>query len=383
MSYRYSDNECMHSDALFFDAVHLKMNLMQGENGFGPKHVWDYPGVELLENGDVHFCFYAPTAKDVAVSGFDGLAMTSKKHHMQRDADGYWHVTVSGIPEGFHYHEYWVDGTSVLNPQAPIGYGMHRAVNFFNMPEQSDFYSLKSVPHGEIRMEHYFSTVTGRTRNCWVYTPPGYEEGENMYPVLYLQHGGGEDETSWLWQGKMNYILDNLIAENKCSPMLVVMNSLYCVNFLKHEEFLAGDFDTMLMQDCIPFIESKFRVKSGNENRAMAGLSMGSYQTLMTTMRHLGFFPYVGIFSGALDRRWYCDFDYYQNFANPTQFNEKIKLFYFGCGDQEERILTSLSRDFSSFNEKGIQYTFSRYPGYHEWTVWRHCLKEFAQLIFK
>ena len=121
MSYRYSDNECMHSDALFFDAVHLKMNLMQGENGFGPKHVWDYPGVELLENGDVHFCFYAPTAKDVAVSGFDGLAMTSKKHHMQRDADGYWHVTVSGIPEGFHYHEYWVDGTSVLNPQAPIG----------------------------------------------------------------------------------------------------------------------------------------------------------------------------------------------------------------------------------------------------------------------
>lgn len=383
MAYRYSENEAMRSDALFFDAVHLKMKLVSDSTGFGPKHFKDFPGIEILENGDVHFCFYAPDAREVSVSGFDGIAMTGEKHPMQKDAEGYWHAIVSGIPEGFHYHQYWVDGTSVLNPQAPIGYGMHRAVNFFNMPEESGFYTLKAVPHGTVRMEHFSSSVTGRTRNCWVYTPPGYDENpDRSYPVLYLQHGGGENETGWLWQGKVNYILDNLIAEGKCKSMLVVMNSLYCVNEQKEEAFLAGDFDSMLMQDCIPFIEKKFRTAQGPENRAMAGLSMGSYQTLMTTMRHLGYFSGVGIFSGAMDRRWYCDFDYTRNFENAEEFNRKIKVFYFGCGDQEETILNSLRRDFERFQNKGIRYRFSIYPGYHEWTVWRRCLEEFAQLIF-
>lgn len=386
MAYRYSDNEALNSDGLFFDAVRLKMQPFIDEKGInrGPRHTWEVPGVKIEDNGDVTFSFYAPNAKEVYVAGFMGSAMTNKKRKMTKGEDGYWRVTVSDIPPGFHYHEYFVDGTCVVNPQAPVGYGSHKVVNFFNKPEESDFYILKDVPHGTIRMEHFYSSVTGRYRNCWVYTPPGYDEDtDKEYPVLYLQHGGGENETGWIWQGKVNYILDNLIAENQCRPMIVVMNSLYCPNYEKEEEFLAGDFDSMLMKDCIPFIEKKFRVAKGNENRAMAGLSMGSYQTTMTTMRHLGYFPYIGIFSGTIERRWYCDFDYYKNFDDPQNFNQKVKLFFFGYGEQEERIVKGLEKDLKMFDEKGIRYMLYTCPGYHEWTVWRKCLKEFVKHIFK
>lgn len=384
MAYRYSDNEALHSDGLFFDAEHLGMRMFIDDEGNnkGPRHVREIPGVTIEDNGDVTFCFYAPNAKQVAVSGW--LAMTNKKHDMTKDENGYWRVTISGIPAGYHYHEYFVDGTCVVNPQAPVGYGAHKVINFFDMPGDEDFYLLKDVPHGTLRVEHFHSSVTGRTRDCWVYTPPGYDEKpDKKYPVLYLQHGGGENETGWVWQGKVHYILDNLIAENQCRPMIIVMNCLYCVNHQKDEDFIAGDFDSMLMRDCIPFIEKKFRVASGNENRAMAGLSMGSYQTLMTTMRHLGYFPYIGIFSGILERRWYCDFDYYQNFKDPKAFNEQVKLFFFGYGEQEERIVNGLEQDLRKFDETGLQYKLYTCPGYHEWTVWRRCLKEFVKQIFR
>jgi enterochelin esterase-like enzyme len=385
MAYKFSDNEALHTDALFFDAVNLKMRLFTDSQGnTGPRHVREFPGVRIEDNGDVKFCIYAPKAKEVAVAGFPGSAMTDARHYMTRDSEGYWHVTVSGIPAGYHYHEYFVDGNCVINPQAPVGYGAHKAVNFFDIPEERDFYALKDVPHGTLCVEHFYSSVTGRCRDCWVYTPPGYdEETGKTYPVLYLQHGGGETETGWVWQGKVNYIIDNLLAEKKCCEMIVVMNCLYCVNDKKDEEFLSGDFDSMLIKDCIPFIEKKFRVRDGNGNRAMAGLSMGSYQTTMTAMRHLGYFPYIGIFSGTLERRWYCDFDYYKNFEDPEAFNEKVKLFFFGYGEQEDRIVAGLKNDFERFGRTGIKYTVFTCPGYHEWTVWRKCMESFAGLLFK
>ncbi len=385
MAYRFSDNEAMHTDALFFNAVNLKMQLFTGSDGnVGPRHTREYPGVKIEDNGDVTFCIYAPDAKIAAVAGFPGSAMTDKKHYMKMDTEGYWRVTVSGIPAGYHYHEYFIDGTCVINPQAPVGYGSHKAVNFFDLPEENDFYSLKDVPHGTLRVEHFYSSVTGKTRNCWVYTPPRYDDDiEKKYPVLYLQHGGGETETGWVWQGKVNYIMDNLLADGNCREMIIVMNCLYCVNDQKNEEFLAGDFDSMLIKDCIPYIEKKFRVAEGDQNRAMAGLSMGSYHTTMTTMRHLGYFPYIGIFSGTLQRRWYCNFDYYKNFEDPEAFNEKVKLLFFGYGEQEDRIVNGLGKDLERFDETGIKYIKFTCPGYHEWTVWRKCLEKYVRLIFR
>ena len=272
----------------------------------------------------------------------------------------------------------------MTNPLGRVAYGGHKTANFVDIPEEDDFYALKDVPHGTVRMEHFPSATTGRTRNCWVYTPPMYDtEPERKYPVLYLQHGGGETETGWIWQGRMNYILDNMLANGECEPFLVVMNSLYCVDTRTENEFLSGDFDSMLINDCIPFIESRFRVKAGNENRAMAGLSMGSYQTTMTTLRHLGYFPYIGIFSGALLRRWYCDFDYYELFKDPEAFNQKVRLFFFGYGEQEARIVDGLLPDLQKFKESGLRFDTYTCPGYHEWTVWRKCLRAFAGRIFK
>lgn len=375
-------NEALESHAVFFDPAYLQMRMHKdGQGRFGPRHVDGEPGVKVEENGDVTFCFYAPEAKSMEVAGFGNSAMTGERHSMEKGEDGYFRATVSGIPAGFHYHEYFMDGTFVINPQAPVGYGAHKTVNFFEKEGDGDFYFLKDVPHGEVRMEYFHSSVTGRTRACYVYTPPGYgEDKTKKYPVLYLQHGGGESESGWVWQGKANLIADNLIAAGECPEVLIVMNCLYCQG-PEPEEFMAGDFDSMLLYDCIPYIEKKYAVDT--EKRAMAGLSMGSYQTVMTTLNHLGMFPYIGIFSGTPERRWYAKQDYMQAFADPEGFKEKVKLLFFGYGEQEERIVRGLTPQFQDFDERGIPYTVYTCPGYHEWTVWRKCLREFLKLFPK
>lgn len=208
------DNQTLHSHALFFDPVEKDLVLASDEKGrpMG-RYVPKPTGVQVLENGDVIFRYYAPNAKSVQVAGIGGT-MGTQRYDLSPRGDGYWEATVSGIGPGFHYHDYYVDGNRACSDLAPYGYGCFRVLNYFEMPDiYSDFYLLQDVPHGTIRMDYYKSSVTGRTRNCFVYTPPGYEEHpEKRYPVWYLQHGGGEDETGWIWQGKINYILDNLLA---------------------------------------------------------------------------------------------------------------------------------------------------------------------------
>lgn len=371
-------NSALESHPLFFDPAYLKMELYEDENGRkGPRHTYENPGVVVEENGDVLFCFYAPGAEKMEVAGFNGCAMTGERHPMIKGEDGYFRARVSGIPDGFHYHEYFLDGVSVINPLAPVGYGAHRAVNYFEKGEKDDdFYLMRDVPHGTVHMEYFPSSVTGRTRLCYVYTPPGYEEnGEKTYPVLYLQHGGGENETGWIWQGKANLISDNLLAEGKAPEVIIVMNCLYCMKEGTQDAFLAGDFDAMLCKDCIPFIEGKYRADPSR--RAMAGLSMGSYQTVMTSLYHLGMFSYIGIFSGLMEKRWYSRQDYFQAFEDAEAFRKKVKLFFFGYGRQEERIVKGLSQEFAMLEEKGIPYESYSCDGYHEWTVWRRCLREF------
>lgn len=377
-----ADNPALTSHALFYDPAYLRMELRRDAAGnLAPGHVAETPGVQLHPNGDVTFTLQAPGATAVAVAGLGG-AMGNTRHAMQPMEDGCWQVRVSGIPAGFHYHRYFINDVPVLNPQAPMGYGCHQAINFFEQPgPDCDFYMQKSVPHGTVRMELYPSAATGKTRACWVYTPPGYRnDAAKPYPVLYLHHGGGESETGWIWQGKLPYILDNLLAEGRCAEMVVVMNALYAVD--ESADFMAGDYDTVLMQDCIPFIQRRYRVGSNGAARAIAGLSMGSYQTLMTSTRHLGEFAWVGIFSGSLKRRWYCDFDHAAVF-DRADFNKKIKLFFMGVGQQEENIYQDVVDTAAALQAKGLPVQLYTRPGWHEWTVWRHCLLHFAQSLFK
>lgn len=378
-------NEIINSNALYFDPLYYKMKLRMTKEGvLGPAHDFEKPGVEILENGDVLFTYYAPQAKEVAVAGMKGSAMSDKKHYMIKDDDGYWQVKLSGIPTGFHYHLYYIDGTAVTNSLVPYAYGCNQAVNFFEVPGiDSDFYLLNNISHGSVEMAYYFSRETGRTRNCWVYLPPDYHSAvQKHYPVLYLHHGGGENEGGWIWQGKINCIMDNLLASNECAEMIIVMNCIYAYGSKGALDNTVGNYDSVLINDCIPFIQSRYRVKTADNCRAIAGLSMGSYQTVMTSMKHLGFFPYIGIFSGSLDKRWYCDFDYEALFNDTSLFNEKVKLLFIGAGDKEP-IFDNVRSKAKSLKDKGLPVVYRKYGGHHEWTVWRSCARDFLRLVFK
>jgi enterochelin esterase-like enzyme len=270
----------------------------------------------------------------------------------------------------------------VLNPLAPIGYGARRAADYFEKPGPGTaFYELRDVEHGSLRMEVSRSSLTGRSRNAWVYAPPGYDAAPNRaYPVLYLQHGGGGDETGRIRQGKANYIVDNLVAEGMCAEALIVLACLYDELVGGDDEFLPGDFDSMLVNDCMPLIEARYRVDPSK--RAMAGLSMGSHQPLQTTMRHLGMFPYVGVFSGTLDPRWYDFYDYSSRFDDAAAFNDAVRLFFLATGEDEERVYGGLRANMRALDGKGIRYSFYHCPGFHERTVWRRHLREFLKLAF-
>ena len=240
------------------------------------------------------------------------------------------------------------------------------------------------------RKKQYFSNNTGKWRRCFVYTPAEYETNTGRkYPVLYLQHGMGEDETGWSRQGMMNFILDNLIAEGKAVPMIVVMDSgniEVSFNFnsgMSVDEY-GANFTPILLNEIIPFIESTFRVLTNRENRAMAGLSWGGFQTFNTTLTNLDKFSYIGGFSGAgminLDQ---LSAAYNGVFANPQSFNEKVKLLFVGIGSEERPERTKALAD--GLKAAGISnVVYYESPGTaHEWLTWRRCLNEFAPLLFK
>ena len=183
---RANTNIALDSYGLFYDPAYLKMKLFTDEEGnTGPRHTYDYPGVTAREDGSVEFCFYAPNAKKVQVAGLGGLQMGNERHDMVKDEEGYWKVTLYDLVDGCHYHEYYVDGNCVVNPMGNIGYGCHKNINFFEKAgKDCDFYLQQNVPHGTLHMELFDSTVTGKTRNCWVYTPPEYEKNmDKEYPV--------------------------------------------------------------------------------------------------------------------------------------------------------------------------------------------------------
>lgn len=373
-------NQALFSHALFFDPLNRKVDWSKIDRNLNRiPYAKEEKGALPLDNGDVRFHLYAPSAHSVKVAGLMGRDID-----MQRREDGYWTVDVEDIPPGFHYHHYVVDGVSTTNPLTPYGYGGFQPVNFLEVPDPAfDHYLLRQVPHGTIRMEHYESQVTGRTRCCWIYTPPGYDANKQQYyPVLYLQHGGGENETGWIWQGKINYLLDNLLAEGKCKEMIVVMNSGYAFQDDEMSDFLPGDFDSVLIQDCIPFIERQYRAFTDRESRAMAGLSMGAFQTLHTAFKHLDLFAWIGMFSGSMEYKGNGMFDHRERFVDVEAFNSQVKLFFLTMGEQEGGY-KPIVKQYEELQATGIACTLYTCPGYHDWTVWRKSAFELLQRLFK
>jgi enterochelin esterase-like enzyme len=249
-----------------------------------------------------------------------------------------------------------------------------------------DYYSIKDVPHGEICIKYYYSTVFNEWRRFYIYKPAGYDVNINeKYPVLYILHGGGEDERGWASQGKTDLILDNLIAENKAKPMLVVIPDGN-VNVQGFGENTLRMFERELILCIIPFVEKNYRAETSSGNRALAGLSMGGIQTLYVGINNTDLFSYLGVFSSGWILPLQNDLADKQNDfmkKNLDKIKNNLKLLWIGIGGKEDIAYNNCQRMISRFNEMNLNYTYSDYPGGHAWPVWRNNLFNFAQLLFK
>ncbi|MBW8323227.1 MAG: esterase [Prolixibacteraceae bacterium] len=336
-----------------------------------------YP--QILPDGRAIFRTKAPEAQKIQLD-------LGKKYDMVKNAEGIWETTTDSLSEGFHYYSLIIDGVAVADPASESFYGMGRMASGIEVPfKGDDYYTVKNVPHGDIRIKRYYSNVTNSWRNFYMYAPPGYDENvSEKYPVLYILHGGGEDQRGWATQGKTDLIIDNLISQKKAVPMIVVMvdGNLPSKGF--GEEALSL-FENELKQAVIPFVEKNFRVKTDATSRALAGLSMGGLQTLYAGVRNTEMFAYLGVFSSG----WWAnqpalsDPQYAFMKENSNQINGNLKQFWIAMGGKEDIAYENCKIMLSKFDEMQVKYTYSEYPGGHTWPVWRNNLYNFAQLLFK
>jgi enterochelin esterase-like enzyme len=280
-----------------------------------------------------------------------------------------------------------IDDVAVADPSSETFYGMGRMASGIEIPIWGqDYYAVKDVPHGEIRINRYYSNVTNSWRLIYIYTPPGYDAGiSKKYPVLYLLHGGGEDERGWAEQGKADLILDNLIAEKKAKPMIIAMVDGN-VGRLGFDENTLRFFTAELKQSVIPFVEKNYRVKTDSKDRALAGLSMGGLQALYAGMNNTQLFSYLGIFSSGwiLPMQSKLADEQYDNMKkNLDVIKRNLKLLWISTGGKEDIAYKNCQAMIAKFNEMNIKYLYDEYPGGHTWPVWRHDLYKFAPLLFK
>ncbi len=343
----------------------------------------------------------APQAQNVQ------LDIGAKKYPLTKGEDGAWIGNSEPQDEGFHYYQIVVDGAQVPDPNSLFFYGASRWGSGVEVPAgDQDFYALKDVPHGQLNETLYYSKSTTSTLRCFVYTPPDYgKDPSKRYPVLYLQHGGGEDETGWGSQGHANLIMDNLIAAGKVKPFIIVMASSYVGGYGAGPRFGApprggapvggppaggppaggpparggrgmfdfSAFERVLINELIPYIDEHYRTLADQPHRAMAGLSMGGMQTKAITLKHLDLFSHIGIFSGG-------------NIA-PTDipdmdaFKQKVKVVFVSYGSRENGAAGKASVE--ELKKAGINSAYYESPETaHEWQSWRRSLYQFAPLLF-
>jgi len=336
-----------------------------------------YP--QVLPDGRAVFRIKAPDAQKVQLD-------LVRKYDMLKNNEGIWEVTTDSLSEGFHYYSIILDGLAMADPSSETFYGMGRMASGIEVPFKGDrYYEIRNVPHGEIRIRRYYSNVTNTWRDFYMYTPPGYEENTSeKYPVLYILHGGGEDERSWATQGKTDLIIDNLIAEKKALPMIIVMpDGNFPLNGFSEEALIV--FEKELKQSIIPFVEKNYRVKTDAKSRALAGLSMGGIQTLYVGVKNTDMFSYLGVFSSG----WFANqkeltdpqYEFMKN--NKDLINNNLKQFWISQGGKEDIAWKNCQTMLSKFDEFKIKYTYNEYPGGHTWPVWRNNLYSFSQLLFK
>ena len=330
-----------------------------------------------------YFRVVAPTANSVQVD------ICGKKYDMRRDQKGVWCAVTDPLVVGFHYYFINIGGVNVIDPATETFFGCNREAGGIEIPEgdEGNYYRpQQGVAHGQVRSLYYYANATQEWRHAMVYTPAEYEKGKKRYPVLYLQHGMGEDETGWSKQGHMQHIMDNLIASGEAKPMIVVMES----GDVK-APFRGGDnrqgfseygasFYKVMTQNLISTIDSQFRTLTDRDHRAMAGLSWGGHQTFDLVLNNMDKFAWMGAFSGAI---FGLDVKTAYNgiFSRPDEFNKKIHYLYLSCGSEENFGTEALVKNL---REAGIKADFYVSPGtHHEWLTWRRCFRQFVPHLFK
>ena len=344
------------------------------------------PGREFPKvnsEGRVRASISAPDAERVQ------LDISAVKYDLVKDTNGVWTGDSEPQDEGFHYYQLWVDGAAVPDPNSLYYFGAMRWGSGIEIPaKDEDKYALKNVPHGQTREIYFPSKSTNTSRRAFVYTPPGYEKDLNKkFPVLYLQHGYGENEYGWPNQGKANLIMDNLIAEGKAKPFIIVMTygMTNDVQIGGLRNFDIKPFQTVLIDELIPYIDANFRTLSDQPNRAMAGLSMGGFETKLVTLKNLDTFSHIGLFSGGSITP--------DDVKNTPDFKEKVKLVFVSFGGREMEGMKDRPAGAFGGNpqvatediaKEGINAHFYVSPKTaHEWQSWRRSLHEFAQLVFQ
>jgi enterochelin esterase-like enzyme len=369
----------------------------------------EYPRVDAQRR--VYFRLKAPNALSVVVS----MGRTA----LTKGDDGTWTGITPPQDPGFHYYNLTIDGIDVADPNSEAFYGASKNMSGIEIPEEgTDFYDIKNVPHGDVRSMWYFAASTGETRHAYVYTPPMYEKNASeRYPVLYLQHGMGEDRRAWSNQGRANFILDNLIAEGKAKPMIIVMedggiaagfggarrNTAPAQNQVQAPQGQAQQgqapvqrqtngtpggmasfwdgFGEVLIKDLIPTIDAKYRTLTDRENRAIAGLSLGGTQTYGITQSNLDKFANIGIFSAPFGFPG-VETGYNGLLTKPAEFNKLVNVFFVSMGSKEGP--GSGKSIHESLDKAGINNVYFEAPGTaHEFQTWRKSLYHFSQLIFK
>ncbi len=325
---------------------------------------------QVLPGNKVKLQIWAPDAKKVEFGG----DIWGANIHFVKNNLGVWEGILEDVQPGAYRYHFIVDGIRVYDPKAPDARETSAVLTV--EPEGKTFFSMKNVPHGAVAQRYYHSTTVGKTRRLHVWTPPGYEKSTESLPVLYLIHGGGDSDKSWPTVGCANWIMDNLLAEGKINPMIVVMPD---------GGIDVATFTNDLMDDIIPYIEKNYRVKTDKDSRALAGLSMGGLETMDAGLPNTDKFGYLMVFSSgwfANDTEKLAKEDAFLQ-ANADKLNQNLKLLLFTMGGPEDIAYSNCKGMLEIFDKHGVKYQYHEMPGGHTWHVWRHNLYDFTPLLFR
>lgn len=334
----------------------------------------------VLPDNSVIFQIYAPKAETVSLTG--DLPWDKPVHFRKMD-DGVWKGRLSPMEDGVYRYKFIVDGVAVYDPKAPLA---SETSALLTLDAGSDvFFAMKNIPHGAVAERYYWSETLGEMRRLHVWTPAGYEKSADKLPVLYLVHGGGDTDNSWPGVGAAGLILDNLMAEGKMNPMVVVMPNgtieMPDGNFVGEVPVFAKDMVTSI----IPFIESNYRVYTDQANRAMAGLSMGGMETLEVTLNNPELFSYVWVLSASFapGNKEVYEYERMRLKKEADRYNRNFKQLVFTQGGPSDIAYNNCKETLKLFDEAGIRYEYHEVPGGHSWTAWRQNLYDLAQRLFK